>query len=74
MSNGRRRNEQDEHRQVLSALQARDAGQAATILHTPIAERRDQIVAQVREGYARIYLGTKDVPNDMNSQYMENRK
>jgi DNA-binding GntR family transcriptional regulator len=56
METGRRRDTQGEHRQVLVALQARDANQAAAMLHAHIAQRRDQIVTQVREGYARIYV------------------
>jgi DNA-binding GntR family transcriptional regulator len=60
MESGRRRNTQDEHRQVLVALQARDGDAAATIMHAHIARRRDQIVAQVREGYARIYVDAHD--------------
>jgi len=56
METGRRRDTQGEHRQVLEALQARDADQAADVLHAHIAQRRDQIVTQVREGYARIYV------------------
>jgi DNA-binding GntR family transcriptional regulator len=72
MGTGSRRNTQDEHRQVLLAIQARDAGQAAIILHAHIARRRDQIVAQVREGYARIYVGSEDVQDDPGSAYREN--
>lgn len=74
MGTGSRRNTQGEHRQVLSALQARDAEQAATILHAHIARRRDQIVAQVREGYARIYVGTPDAQDYPRSPYIENPK
>jgi DNA-binding GntR family transcriptional regulator len=61
METGRRRNTQEEHRQVLRAMQAREGEAAASRLHAHIARRRDQIVAQVREGYARIYVGTHDV-------------
>lgn len=57
MESGRRRNTQDEHRQLLQALQARDGERAAATMHSHISRRRDQIVAQVREGYARIYVG-----------------
>ena len=56
MGVNRRRNTQDEHRQLLLALQARDGERAAAIMHSHIARRRDQIVAQVREGYARSYV------------------
>jgi DNA-binding GntR family transcriptional regulator len=59
MESGRRRNTQEEHREVLGALQARDGEQAAASMHAHIARRRDQIVAQVREGYARIYIGAQ---------------
>ena len=72
MSTGMRRNTQGEHRQVLSAIQARDAAQAATILHAHIARRRDQIVTQVREGYARIYVGSNEVQDDVSFPSMEN--
>lgn len=64
MESGRRRNTQEEHRNVLLALQARDGEAAAATMHTHIARRRDQIVAQVREGYARIYLGAQDMPEE----------
>jgi DNA-binding GntR family transcriptional regulator len=57
MEDEKRRDTQEEHRQVLSALRAQDAEQAASILDTHIVRRRDQIIAQVREGYARIYVG-----------------
>jgi DNA-binding GntR family transcriptional regulator len=60
MESGRRMNTQQEHRQVFLALQARDGEQAAAILHAHIARRRDQILAQVREGYARIYVGANE--------------
>jgi DNA-binding GntR family transcriptional regulator len=58
MESERRRNTQEEHRQVLAALQARDGERAAALLHDHIACRRDQIIARVREGYARIYVNT----------------
>jgi DNA-binding GntR family transcriptional regulator len=60
MESGRRKSTQVEHRQVLSALQARDGERAALILHAHIARRREQIIAQVREGYARIYVDGPD--------------
>jgi DNA-binding GntR family transcriptional regulator len=52
-----RKDTQEEHRQVLLALRAQDGERAASMLDTHIGRRRDQIVAQVREGYARIYVG-----------------
>ena len=61
METGRRKSTQHEHRQVLTALQARDGDGAASLLHAHIARRREQIIAQVREGYARIYV---DGPDD----------
>jgi len=61
MESGRRRNTQEEHREVHSALQARDGERAATMLYSHIARRRDQIIAQVREGYARIYVGAGEL-------------
>jgi DNA-binding GntR family transcriptional regulator len=65
MESGRRRDTQEEHRQVLLALRARDAQRAGMLMHGHIERRREQIVHQVREGYARIYVdaGTALVDN-----------
>lgn len=57
MEDEKRRDTQHEHHEVLLALRARDGERAAKILDTHIARRRDQIVGQVREGFARIYVG-----------------
>jgi DNA-binding GntR family transcriptional regulator len=59
MDMGRRPGTQEEHRQVLAALKARDADRAGGLLHEHIARRRDQIIAQVKEGYARIYVNVE---------------
>jgi len=56
MESERRRGTQQEHRQILDALRRRDGAAAARLLHAHIAQRRDQIIARVREGYARIYV------------------
>ena len=48
---------QGEHRQIVEAVRAGDEDRAASLLAGHIARRMDQIVAQVREGYARIYAG-----------------
>ena len=48
---------QNEHRQIVAALRAGDEARAAGLLDGHIVRRMDQIVAQVREGYARIYAG-----------------
>jgi len=57
MEEEKRRDTQNEHHDVLLALRARDGERAARILDTHIARRRDQIVGQVREGFARMYVG-----------------
>jgi len=57
MEGEKRRNTQDEHRQVLQALRARDGERAAKIMESHVVRRRDQIMSQVREGYTRIYVG-----------------
>jgi len=57
MEEEKRRDTQNEHHDVLLALRAQDGERAARILDTHIARRRDQIVGQVREGFARIYVG-----------------
>lgn len=45
-----------EHKRIMHAIEARDADQAATIMHHHIAKRMDQITAVVREGYSNIYM------------------
>lgn len=68
METGRRRDTQGEHGKVLEALQARDGEGAASMMHAHISLRRDQIVNQVREGYARIYVGARDANGGPDSQ------
>lgn len=57
MEHGRRANTQREHVEVAAALSVRDADRAAAVMAAHIARRLDQIVAVIREGYARIYMG-----------------
>ena len=57
MENGHRRSTQEEHLRILAALRAGDGNGAAALLDGHIDRRMDQIIAQVREGYARIYVG-----------------
>jgi DNA-binding GntR family transcriptional regulator len=54
---------QSEHRQIVAALRAGDEEQAAKLLDGHIVRRQDQIGAQVREGYARIYAGAAAAPD-----------
>ncbi|MEH6548100.1 MAG: GntR family transcriptional regulator [Sneathiella sp.] len=55
-----RRNEtQHEHRYILQAICARDADKAGELMQRHITCRLDQITAAVKEGYARIYMGTE---------------
>jgi DNA-binding GntR family transcriptional regulator len=55
-----RRNEtQHEHRNILQAICARDADTAGELMQQHITRRQDQITAAVKEGYARIYMGTE---------------
>jgi DNA-binding GntR family transcriptional regulator len=61
MEDERRRDTQEEHRQILLALRDRDGERAARVMDTHIARRREQIIGQVREGYARIYVGNPDL-------------
>ncbi|MCC7275856.1 MAG: GntR family transcriptional regulator [Alphaproteobacteria bacterium] len=58
MENGRRAATQSEHAQVLDALRARDATRCVAVMNSHIARRLDQIVDVIREGYARIYMGS----------------
>ena len=45
----------DEHRQIVAAMRARDPEKAARIIVTHLDKRPEEIQALVREGYARIY-------------------
>jgi len=59
MESERRQGTQQEHRRILEALRRHDGEAAAGMLQTHIAQRREQIIARVREGYARIYVDDK---------------
>jgi len=54
----RRTETQGEHRQIVEALQARDADLAARLMDTHIAKRLDQITSAIKESYSRIYLAS----------------
>jgi DNA-binding GntR family transcriptional regulator len=56
MENGRRNATQDEHLAIIDAVSARDAPGAVALLNRHNERRLDQIVAVIREGYARIYM------------------
>lgn len=60
MESEKRRTTQNEHARILGALRSGDADQAAALLDEHIDRRMDQIIAQVKEGYARIYVGERD--------------
>ncbi|MFP1630494.1 GntR family transcriptional regulator [Zhengella sp. ZM62] len=45
-----------EHRQIMQALEARDAGTAEALMRQHIVKRMDQIVAAVKEGFSSIYV------------------
>lgn len=45
-----------EHKHIMSALKKRDADEAASLMHSHVVKRMDQIVASVREGYSNIYV------------------
>jgi DNA-binding GntR family transcriptional regulator len=59
MEEERRRGTQSQHLEILRAIRKRDAEEAAAILGDHIVCRRDQILRQVKEGYARIYTGAE---------------
>lgn len=44
-----------EHKAIMAAVEARDADEAARIMHGHIEKRMDQVVAAVREGYSSLY-------------------
>jgi DNA-binding GntR family transcriptional regulator len=56
MENGRRNTTQSEHLAIIDAVAARNAPRAVALLNGHIERRLDQIVAVIREGYARIYM------------------
>lgn len=51
---------QKEHAQILRALKRRDAAACDRLLSEHIGLRREQIVAAITQGLARIYLGAAD--------------
>ena len=53
---------QKEHRAILKALKARDAGASERLLREHIGLRQDQIVEAITRGLAKIYLGTHASP------------
>ncbi len=55
MQNGRRAGTQTEHIRIISLLRARDTDAAATLLHSHIERRLDQIVDVIRASFAEIY-------------------
>jgi DNA-binding GntR family transcriptional regulator len=62
METGRRSQTQSEHAEIVAAAQARDRPRAEAVVNRHIARRLDQIVAVIREGYARIYMGAHTAP------------
>ncbi len=54
----RRTKTQGEHRQIVDALQARDADLAARLMDAHISKRLDQITAAIKESYSRIYMAS----------------
>jgi len=56
MERGDRRVTQNEHRQTLLALKARDGPGCARLLERHIDRRMDQITSALKEGYAQIYM------------------
>ena len=49
-----------EHKQIMAAIEARDADEAARKMSEHIDRRMDQVVAAVREGYSNIYMPGAD--------------
>lgn len=45
-----------EHKEIMAAIEARDADRAVRVMRSHIEKRMDQIVAAVREGYSNIYM------------------
>ena len=45
-----------EHRNIMQAIEARDADTAAALMRGHIVKRMDQIVSVVKEGYSSIYV------------------
>jgi DNA-binding GntR family transcriptional regulator len=59
---GQRATTQREHREILRALEARDEQRAADLMGEHILHRKDQILAAIREGFSRIYMGELPMP------------
>lgn len=59
MENVGRDSTQKEHRAILKALKARDAGLSGRLLREHIGLRQDQIVDAITRGLAKIYLGER---------------
>lgn len=59
---GQRAATQREHREILMALRARDADRAAQLMEAHIIHRKDVILAAIREGFSRIYMGELPLP------------
>jgi len=55
MQSGRRAGTQAEHMRIIGSLRARDADAAASMLHSHIERRLDQIVDVIRASFAEIY-------------------
>ena len=45
-----------EHKQIMAAVEARDADAAAALMRAHIEKRMDQVVNSVRQGYAQLYV------------------
>jgi DNA-binding GntR family transcriptional regulator len=58
----RRPRTQGEHRAILDAVAARDAGLAVTLMDRHIMRRRDEIAEAVRECHARLFVDEDFVP------------
>ncbi len=59
---GQRATTQKEHREILRAVKARDPDRAAARMADHILHRKDQILAAIREGFSRIYMGELPLP------------
>jgi DNA-binding GntR family transcriptional regulator len=59
---GQRATTQKEHREILRAVKARDPERAAARMADHILHRKDQIMAAIREGFSRIYMGELPLP------------
>lgn len=59
---GQRALTQREHRAILAAIQSRDADKADALMADHILHRKDQILAAIREGFSRIYMGELPLP------------